>query len=148
MSLEILKLKSLEKRIGSSHAVNSEVKSELSKRLAGHKGEQSLLYYLRQLPEKEHFIFHNLRLQERDYYFQIDFLVLTKYSIGKKPESKNNVPIIFFVSSINANLRGWQMPPSSSYSTFSVISSPIIPPVAFNTNPAASAGTSKTIFPS
>ncbi|AYY25277.1 hypothetical protein EGX95_01450 (plasmid) [Bacillus sp. FDAARGOS_527] len=34
-----------------------------------------------------------------------------------------------------------------NYSTFNLISLPIIPPRAFNTKPCASAGTSKMIFP-
>ena len=62
MPLAIQKLLSLEKRLNAGHCVKPEVTSELARRLAGHQGEQSLLYYLQQLPEKEYFIFHNLRL--------------------------------------------------------------------------------------
>jgi hypothetical protein len=104
MSLAIFKLKALENRIHLSHAVYPEVKSELSRRLAGHRGEQSLLYYLQQLPEKEYFIFHNLRLQVGDFYFQIDFLILTTRFLLIL-ETKNIAGTLFFDSGFKQLIR-------------------------------------------
>ncbi|SHT19505.1 Nuclease-related domain [Mycobacteroides abscessus subsp. abscessus] len=62
------------------------------------------MYYLRQLPEKEHFIFHNLRLQERDYYFQIYFLVLTT-RLALILETKNIMGKLFFDSGFGQLIR-------------------------------------------
>jgi hypothetical protein len=102
--LEIYKLKSLESRLNEFHPVLTDVKSELSRRLAGHKGEQSLLYYLQQLPEKDYFIFHHLRLQLGEFYFQIDYLVLTtKFALIL--ETKNIIGTLFFDSGFGQLIR-------------------------------------------
>lgn len=104
MPLAIHKLMALEKRLIAGHCMKPEVTSELARRLAGHKGEQSLLYYLQQLPEKEYFIFHNLRLQLRDFYFQIDFLVLTN-RFALILETKNIMGTLFFDSGFGQFIR-------------------------------------------
>ncbi|ANX13811.1 hypothetical protein ABE41_017510 [Fictibacillus arsenicus] len=56
-----------------------EIEEELAKFLSGHKGEQALDFYLNDLPQKEFFIFHNLRLLQNTSYFQLDILILTQY---------------------------------------------------------------------
>lgn len=75
--LKIRKLEALLRRLHHSHPKYSEVEEELAKSLAGFKGEQSLDYYLRSLPDQEYFIFHDLRLSDGAYFFQIDTLILS-----------------------------------------------------------------------
>ncbi|MGS2779503.1 nuclease-related domain-containing protein [Robertmurraya sp. GLU-23] len=104
MPLAIYKLMALEKRLNAGQCVKPEVTSELARRLAGHKGEQSLLYYLQQLPEKEYFIFHNLRLPLGEFYFQIDFLVLTT-RFALLLETKNIMGTLFFDSAFGQLIR-------------------------------------------
>ncbi|AYA77867.1 NERD domain-containing protein [Bacillus sp. Y1] len=104
MPLAIYKLKALEKRLNMGHSAKPDVKSELARRLAGHKGEQSLLYYLQQLPEKDYFIFHNLRLLLGEFYFQIDFLLLTT-RFALILETKNIMGTLFFDSTFGQLIR-------------------------------------------
>ncbi|WP_368506043.1 nuclease-related domain-containing protein [Alkalihalophilus sp. As8PL] len=52
-------------------------RSRLSKKESCYKGESALDYHLSFLPQKEYVIFHDLRLQSGDYFFQIDTLILT-----------------------------------------------------------------------
>ncbi|MFB4163278.1 nuclease-related domain-containing protein [Alteribacillus sp. JSM 102045] len=47
------------------------------KSAAGYRGEKSLDYYLSFLPENECLIFNDLRLPHKNYFFQIDILVLS-----------------------------------------------------------------------
>jgi hypothetical protein len=104
MPLAIYKLKALEKRLNMGHSAKPDVKSELARRLAAHKGEQSLLYYLQQLPEKDYFIFHNLRLPLGEFYFQIDFLLLTT-RFALILETKNIMGTLFFDSTFGQLIR-------------------------------------------
>lgn len=99
----IHQLKALEGRTSVGNGL-LEISSELARRLAGFKGEQSLMYYLHQLPEKEYFIFHNLRLQLGDFYFQMDFLILTT-RFALILETKNIVGTLFFDSEFGQLIR-------------------------------------------
>lgn len=53
------------------------MESQLARYLAGYKGEKMLSYPLNFLPSNDFLIFHNLRLPDRQHYFQIDFLTLS-----------------------------------------------------------------------
>lgn len=55
--------------------------SRYKKGMAGYRGEKSLEYALCYLPHDVYRIFHNLRLFDGVYHFQIDFLILSPHSI-------------------------------------------------------------------
>ncbi|MED1862485.1 nuclease-related domain-containing protein [Fictibacillus nanhaiensis] len=55
------------------------LEDELAKYLSGYKGEQSIDFHMKHLPQKEYLIFHNLRIPHNDSYFQLDILILTPY---------------------------------------------------------------------
>jgi ribosomal protein L37AE/L43A len=74
--LSILKLQALLRRIPSTHPKFLMIKENLSKRLAGYKGEQSIDYPLSFLSEKDYYVLHDLRLFDSTHYFQIDTLVI------------------------------------------------------------------------
>ncbi len=58
------------------------IEEDLRKRFAGYKGEQQLDYHLESLTHNKNVrVFHDLRLPLRDYYFQIDTLLLTPFCI-------------------------------------------------------------------
>ncbi|MDV2684478.1 nuclease-related domain-containing protein [Alkalihalophilus lindianensis] len=75
--VHIAKLEALLRRMPSHHPKRPQIEADLAKRRAGYKGESALDYHLSFLPHKEYVIFHDLRLQSGDYYFQIDTLILT-----------------------------------------------------------------------
>ncbi|WP_246200049.1 nuclease-related domain-containing protein [Salirhabdus euzebyi] len=74
----VQKLRALLSRLPLNHPVREKVESDLGKRVAGYKGEQSLHYYLSFLPEKEFHILYDLRLSFNNHFFQIDVLLLSK----------------------------------------------------------------------
>jgi Nuclease-related domain len=65
-------------RLHPKYPRRADLEEELAKFLSGHKGEQSLDFYLDELPQKEYFIFHNLRILQKPNFFQLDFLILTQ----------------------------------------------------------------------
>jgi Nuclease-related domain len=76
--IKIIKLEVLTKRLPMIHIKKKEIVNELSKSLAGYKGEQSLQYYLSFLAEDEYTILHDIRLCENNsYFFQMDVLILS-----------------------------------------------------------------------
>lgn len=62
---------------------------------SGYRGEQTLDYYLNFLPEEEYTIFQSLRLPFKNYFFQIDFLLLTS-RFALIIETKNYAGILYF----------------------------------------------------
>lgn len=76
--LHLLKLQALIRRTPASHPQAPNIQEQLSKRMAGHKGEHSIDYPLSFLPDKPYFILHDLRLQTGKHYFQMDSLVICK----------------------------------------------------------------------
>ncbi|WEG16737.1 nuclease-related domain-containing protein [Alkalihalophilus pseudofirmus] len=75
--VHIDKLEALLRRIPAHHPKKPHIEADLAKRKAGYKGESALDYHLSFLPPKEYIIFHDLRLQRGEYFFQIDTLILT-----------------------------------------------------------------------
>lgn len=55
------------------------IETDLSIRWAGYRGELQSDYYLQELPEKDYYIFHDLRYPSGQSHFQIDSLILTRY---------------------------------------------------------------------
>ena len=75
--LSIRTLEALGRRISPNHPSFQLIKSDLTKRKAGLRGEQSLDYYLNE-PALDHYsIFHDIRLSVHGHPFQIDTLMLT-----------------------------------------------------------------------
>jgi hypothetical protein len=74
--LSILKLQALLRRLPPTHPKFLLIKDNLSKRLAGYKGEMAIDYPLSFLPEKDYYILHDLRLHDSTHYFQIDTLLI------------------------------------------------------------------------
>ncbi|WP_394185228.1 nuclease-related domain-containing protein [Metabacillus halosaccharovorans] len=90
-----LKLEALLRRIPTTHPKYPLIKENLAKRSAGYQGELSLNYPLSFLDEKKYFIFHDLRLNISDHYFQIDTLVISQKFI-LIIEVKNITGTLFF----------------------------------------------------
>ncbi len=78
--VKIHKLEALLRRLPPSHQKYPLIEKELAMCKAGYRGEQALDFYLEYLPEDDHIIFHDLRLFDTRYYFQIDTLLVTPIS--------------------------------------------------------------------
>ncbi|SEB00377.1 Nuclease-related domain-containing protein [Thalassobacillus cyri] len=72
----LLNLLAIQRRLASDHPQYAGVKTDLAMYQSGYRGELALDYHLNFLDEKESFILHGVRLQNRNF-FQIDTLVLT-----------------------------------------------------------------------
>lgn len=92
---EIPRLEALLRRLPEEHPQRTLIEKDLAKQLRGWQGEKAVTYYLDFLPEKEFFIFHNLRLPTGKYFFQMDFLILSAcYALIL--ECKNFYGTLFF----------------------------------------------------
>ncbi len=100
----ILKLEALIRRIPADHARNTEIKEDLRKRQAGYNGERAISYYLDFLPEKDYFVFHDLRLPSGHHYFQIDYLILSR-RLAFILECKNFYGTLLLEDSFNQLIR-------------------------------------------
>lgn len=79
ISLKILKLEALLRRLPVNHVRRKQIEEALAKSYSGYRGEQALDYYVAQIPGKEHLIFQDLRLPfSKEHSFQIDLLILTQ----------------------------------------------------------------------
>lgn len=76
--IQIRKLQALLRRIPENHPQYPSVKDTLGRYLAGYKGELQVDYEVSHIPEEDYHIFHDLRLQGRQSFFQIDTLLLSK----------------------------------------------------------------------
>lgn len=104
---EPIKLKFLQallRRLPINHPKRSLVEAEFSKCRAGYQGEQSLEFFLLLLPEEDNLIFHNLRLMNHSYFFQIDFLLLSSKFILLL-EVKNIAGELFFDNDFHQLIR-------------------------------------------
>ncbi|MBD1380198.1 nuclease-related domain-containing protein [Metabacillus arenae] len=94
--LKVQKLEALLRRLPMNHPKRKKVEEELSKNIAGYRGEESLNYHLSFLSKYKHNIFHDLRLQDNhNRFFQIDTLIVTP-SYLLILEVKNITGTIFF----------------------------------------------------
>jgi hypothetical protein len=71
-------LEALLRRLPPNHPIRPDIETELNNYQAGYKGEQSIDYYLSFLPEKDFYILHGLRLPYKNFFFQMDTLMLSK----------------------------------------------------------------------
>ncbi|HHY74207.1 MAG TPA: NERD domain-containing protein [Bacillus bacterium] len=77
MTHRIKNLQVIHCRLPASHIKRQMIQEDLAKRLAGFKGEQSLDYFFKFLPNQDYYILHNLRLANVEgSYFQIDVLLI------------------------------------------------------------------------
>lgn len=103
LPIKIHKLEALLRRLSEKHPNRSRIEKEYMKRMTGYKGELSLEYYLSFL-DKNYYIFHDLRLKGRKYFFQMDVLILTsKYILII--ESKNISGTLIFDKEYNQLIR-------------------------------------------
>jgi len=77
----LLQAEALLGRLDASHPRRSDVESYRKILRSGYNGEKTINYYLSLLPEKQFFIFHDLRLPIRESFFQIDALLLNSKGI-------------------------------------------------------------------
>ncbi|MGG1572383.1 nuclease-related domain-containing protein [Fictibacillus sp. NRS-1165] len=75
--LIIEKTEALLRRLPQHHPKRPIIEKELASRYKGYRGEQSLDFYLQELPPKNHLIFHDIRLSVLNTEFQMDLLILT-----------------------------------------------------------------------
>ncbi|RLQ94756.1 nuclease-related domain-containing protein [Falsibacillus albus] len=79
---KVIILEALLRRLPKTHPQRLKIEEERARSMAGYKGEQTIDYHLRSLEDQKYYIFHDVRLKERkDYYFQIDILILSPYFI-------------------------------------------------------------------
>jgi hypothetical protein len=76
-TIRMYKLEAAERRVPCNNLKYSEIVLDYKNRLAGYRGEKSLVFHLSMLSESKFHIFHGLRLLYGKYYFQIDTLILT-----------------------------------------------------------------------
>ncbi|WP_017754784.1 nuclease-related domain-containing protein [Calidifontibacillus oryziterrae] len=102
--IKIKKLEALLRRLPVNHPKRLEIEEELSRSVAGFKGEQSLEYYLSFLDKEKFHIFHNIRLSFNQYYFQQDILILSP-NYFLIIEAKNISGILTIDPSLNQMIR-------------------------------------------
>lgn len=102
--LSIRKLEALIRRLPPYHPKLPFISEELSKKVAGYKGECSLDFYLGFLDPKQYFIFHDIRLKDDSRFFQIDTLIVTRNDLIII-EVKNLAGTIYFDPVFNQLIR-------------------------------------------
>ncbi|MBM7587965.1 hypothetical protein JOC86_004540 [Bacillus pakistanensis] len=102
--LSIMKLKALKSRLPHNHPKISKINEALVISLAGLKGENSIDFPLSFLTDNKYLIFHDLRLEYNQYYFQIDTLLVSKSHI-LIIEVKNIAGTIYFDQEFNQMIR-------------------------------------------
>lgn len=100
----ILQLQALVRRLPAGHPKIQGIKEQLSKRLAGYKGEKAVDYQLNGVLEKEVFILNDLRLKDSEKYFQIDSIIVSESYIILL-EIKNIKGTIYFDSNFHQLIR-------------------------------------------
>ena len=100
----ILQLQALLRRLPVGHPKISEIREQLSKRLAGYKGEKAVDYQLEGVLEKEVYILNDLRLKDSEKYFQIDTLIMSDSYIILL-EVKNIKGTIYFDTNFHQLIR-------------------------------------------
>lgn len=92
------------RRIPADQAKYTEMKEDLRKRQAGYNGERAISYYLDYMPDKDYFLFHDLRLPSGNHYFQIDYLILSR-RLAFILECKNFYGTLFLEDSFHQLIR-------------------------------------------
>ena len=102
--IQIKQMDALLRRLPKDHPKREFISNNLSKRIAGYKGEKELDYPLSFLPDSEYRIFHDLRLFDGSHYFQLDSLIVSKQYILIL-EVKNMLGILRFDPDFNQLIR-------------------------------------------
>jgi hypothetical protein len=95
MPLSLEKLQALYRRTPVTHHKYKLIKENLAKQSAGYKGELSLVYPLSFLPDKDYYIYHDIRLKAGIHSFQLDALLLSRKCLVLL-EVKNITGILYF----------------------------------------------------
>lgn len=95
ITINIQKIEALRRRISSTHLKVPLINKEFRIRKSGFKGEESVDYPLSLIQDKKYFIFHDVRLQFQNHYFQIDTLILSQ-NFFIMIETKNYSGTIYF----------------------------------------------------
>ncbi|MFC4320485.1 nuclease-related domain-containing protein [Litchfieldia salsa] len=103
-SRKLSKLEALIRRVHKSHSSYSKIERELSRNLAGYRGEKSFCYYLEEVDSQKYIIFHGLRLKHNDQYFQMDVVIISVVFI-LIIEVKNIAGTIFFDQELHQLIR-------------------------------------------
>ncbi|WP_180956562.1 nuclease-related domain-containing protein [Bacillus canaveralius] len=108
--------KALLRRLPKNHPKRATIEQDLAKGQAGYKGEEALDFYLKRLPQKNFYIFQDLRLQHTYSYFQIDTLILSP-CFAVILEVKNISGTLYFdpyfqqlIRTMNDKVEGFQDP--------------------------------------
>lgn len=104
---DIFQMEVLVNRISTNHPKYPDIKESLRRKRAGFNGERAISYYLDYLPDQDYYIFHNLRLKGGKYYFQIDYLILTRF-FALILECKNYYGTLFIDSPFEQFIRKTQ----------------------------------------
>ncbi|WP_246938627.1 nuclease-related domain-containing protein [Bacillus pinisoli] len=104
--VKLYTLQALLRRLPKHHPKYQSLQDECLRRKAGLKGEQSIDYELSQLHTKEDYIFHDLRLPNREQFFQLDTLLVTK-SFIVIIEVKNIAGTVYFDKKFNQLIRSY-----------------------------------------
>ena len=115
--LKVIKLEALIGRLPHNHPCKPNIEAELSKALAGWRGEQAIDYYLSFLPKENYIILRDLRLEvSENRFFQIDALLLAQNQ-HLILEVKNMAGTLYFnnepqqlVQTINNEEKAYQCP--------------------------------------
>ncbi|WP_423802686.1 nuclease-related domain-containing protein [Neobacillus sp. SAB-20_R2A] len=91
-------------RLIPGHPKHPEVEKDLAKIKAGYKGELTLSYYVKQLPNEKYYIFHDLQLELNGIHFQIDTLLISRNYI-LIIEAKNIIGTLIFDNVFNQLIR-------------------------------------------
>jgi hypothetical protein len=102
--IRVQKLEALLRRLPNNHVKRKEIEEELARRYAGYRGEQSMDFYFSYLTKKKYNILHDLRLFDKQHYFQIDTVILTP-CFFLIVEVKNFLGSLFFDSSFQQLIR-------------------------------------------
>ncbi|CUB08629.1 Nuclease-related domain protein [Bacillus cereus] len=104
MSVHLLQLEALLRRLPAHHPKRNVVVESLAKFMAGYKGEQAIEYPLSFLSETKYSILHDIRLFDQKHYFQIDALIVSSCFLLFL-EIKNIIGTLIFDTKFNQLIR-------------------------------------------
>lgn len=107
ISIRILKLQSLLKRLKVNHPQYINIKKDLSKWEAGYRGEVSIDYHLSELEAERNLILHNLRIPHLSGFSQIDTLIINPKFLCIL-EVKNYSGTLVFDQTVKQLIRSYQ----------------------------------------
>ncbi|NRD76679.1 NERD domain-containing protein [Bacillus sp. BRMEA1] len=97
-------LEIIRKRLVNGCIKYQDIEKDLAKRWAGYWGEFALANYVKELPNDQYYIFHDLQLQINGIHFQIDTLLLSRNYI-LIIEAKNIMATLIFDNTFHQLIR-------------------------------------------